>query len=56
MIHNRIDKRIASFHYKCLVPLYVNQPIQLCAKNNDVWITNHHGHLAVKGSVTFGDT
>ncbi|KAI8338121.1 hypothetical protein BC941DRAFT_374783 [Chlamydoabsidia padenii] len=52
-----LDLAIDSFDYRCLAPLYVNQPFAVCGRqsqNNqfDLWITNHTDHLAVKGSVT----
>ncbi|CAO3622651.1 unnamed protein product [Cunninghamella blakesleeana] len=53
-----LDLNIESFHYKCLSPLYVNQPFTIHGKQStidekqfDLWITNHLDHLAVKGMV-----
>lgn len=55
---------IKLFQYKCLLPLYVNQPLTLCGKEIsegndtkkcfDVWINNSEGHLAVKGRLDIG--
>ncbi|KAI8364418.1 hypothetical protein BD560DRAFT_333282, partial [Blakeslea trispora] len=43
------------FSYKCLAPLYVNQPLTIAGKQSkdsyELWITNNMGHLAVKGSL-----
>ncbi|KAL0095850.1 hypothetical protein F4703DRAFT_1939064 [Phycomyces blakesleeanus] len=46
------------FRYKCLLPLYVNQPLTLCGRESasdpkiyELWVVNHEGNLAVKGSV-----
>ncbi|SAL99664.1 hypothetical protein [Absidia glauca] len=52
-----LDAAISSFDYRCLAPLYVNQPFTVCGRRSqdnhyDLWITNHTDHLAVKGSVT----
>ncbi|CAO0796616.1 unnamed protein product [Mucor circinelloides] len=45
---------IDSFEYKCLTPLYVNQPMTLMGKKSangyELWIKDHLGNLAVKGS------
>ncbi|GAA5806414.1 hypothetical protein HPULCUR_011948 [Helicostylum pulchrum] len=52
------QKKMKSFEYKCLTPLYVNMPLTLFGKKSndpdryEVWITDHLGHLAVKGSAT----
>lgn len=58
LLRNQMTNKIKSFEYKCLTPLYVNKPLTLSGrKSNDpdryeLWITNHLGHLAVKGSAT----
>ncbi|ORZ02578.1 hypothetical protein BCR43DRAFT_429678 [Syncephalastrum racemosum] len=52
---------VSSFQYKCLMPLYVNQPFNCCGREIktaqgrafEVWIVNPEGHLAVKGTVQF---
>ncbi|KAI8990148.1 hypothetical protein BDB01DRAFT_780181 [Pilobolus umbonatus] len=48
---------ISYFEYKCLAPLYVNRQLNVCGRQSrtdpstyELWITNEHGHLAVKGS------
>ncbi|KAI8141034.1 hypothetical protein BJV82DRAFT_186471 [Fennellomyces sp. T-0311] len=46
---------LRSFQYKCLYPLYVEQPFTLCGRSSsnktfDLWIVNHLGNLAVKGT------
>ncbi|KAI9025184.1 hypothetical protein CLU79DRAFT_78749 [Phycomyces nitens] len=53
-----LDSKVKLFRYKCLLPLYVHQPLTLCGresaldpKSYELWIVNHDGHLAVKGSV-----
>jgi 3-methylfumaryl-CoA hydratase len=50
---------ITDFEYKCLMPLYVNQPLTVAGRPTandpqryELWITNHQGYLAVKGSAT----
>ncbi|KAK4516910.1 uncharacterized protein ATC70_000237 [Mucor velutinosus] len=47
---------ITSFEYKCLTPLYVNQPMTLMGKKSangyELWIENHLGNLAAKGSAS----
>ncbi|GAN04053.1 acyl-CoA dehydrogenase [Mucor ambiguus] len=47
---------IHSFEYKCLTPLYVNQPMILMGKKSangyELWIKDHLGNLAVKGSAS----
>ncbi|CAO3590380.1 unnamed protein product [Absidia cylindrospora] len=57
--HLSVDSLIDSFDYRCLAPLYVDQPLTVCGRRSggdgsqfDLWITNHTQHLAVKGSVT----
>ncbi|KAF7724341.1 hypothetical protein EC973_001129 [Apophysomyces ossiformis] len=55
------ESAIVSFRYRCLSPLYVNQQITLCGreaaphqpdrKSYEVWIIDHQGNLAVKGTV-----
>ncbi|KAI9313590.1 hypothetical protein BX666DRAFT_1815236, partial [Dichotomocladium elegans] len=53
-----LDEHIQSFDYRCLMPLYVDQPFTLCGREStaqgtkksfDLWIVNHHNHLALKG-------
>lgn len=52
------NQKIKSFEYKCLTPLYVNMPLTLSGRKSntqdryELWITNHLGRLAVKGSAT----
>ncbi|KAG0173793.1 hypothetical protein DFQ28_008128 [Apophysomyces sp. BC1034] len=55
------EAAIVSFRYRCLTPLYVNQKITLCGreavseqpdkKSYELWIIDHQGNLAVKGTV-----
>lgn len=53
------ESKVASFQYRCLKPLYVNEPIKLCGRQSeqgvtktyDLWAENYDGHLAVKGRV-----
>ncbi|KAG2219888.1 hypothetical protein INT45_001633 [Circinella minor] len=51
------DLILTSFQYRCLIPLYVNQPFTLCGrklntngKSFELWINDYQGNLAVKGS------
>jgi 3-methylfumaryl-CoA hydratase len=54
LIGRQTNDFISSFEYKCLAPLYVNQPMTLAGRKTrngyEVWITDHNNHLAVKGS------
>ncbi|KAI8384495.1 uncharacterized protein BYT42DRAFT_562703 [Radiomyces spectabilis] len=55
------EARFRSFQYRCLMPLYVGQPLKLCGRRlpattagieeYELWIANHQGNLAVKGTV-----
>jgi 3-methylfumaryl-CoA hydratase len=51
------DQTLFSFDYKCIAPLYVNQPMTLHGKMTengcDLWILNDKDNLAVKGSAKF---
>ncbi|KAI7851788.1 hypothetical protein BDC45DRAFT_203453 [Circinella umbellata] len=51
------DLILKSFQYRCLAPLYVNQPLTLCGRKLntngkifELWINDYQGNLAVKGS------
>ena len=48
---------LKSFQYRCLAPLYVNQPLTVCGRKLDtdgksfeLWVNDYQGNLAVKGS------
>ncbi|KAI8059631.1 hypothetical protein BC940DRAFT_264594 [Gongronella butleri] len=51
-----LDDKIRSFQYRCLAPVYMNQPFTVCGRRTspqdfELWVVNHNDHLAVKGSV-----
>ncbi|KAI8093261.1 uncharacterized protein BX664DRAFT_261276 [Halteromyces radiatus] len=55
--HVDLDSVIQSFDYRCLTPLYVNQPLTICGKqisnrHFELWILGPTQQLAVKGTVT----
>lgn len=48
---------ITNFNYRCLSPLIVNDPItvmgkQTSANDYDLWVLDHEGKIAVKGTAT----
>ena len=50
-------KTIASIDYRNLAPLYCNEEVKLCARENgedkfEVWVETPEGGVAVKGSAT----
>ncbi|KAI9273027.1 hypothetical protein BDA99DRAFT_432922 [Phascolomyces articulosus] len=51
------DLVLKSFQYRCLAPLYVNQPLTLFGrvtpgdnKSFELWVNDHQNNLAVKGT------
>ncbi|KAI9491630.1 hypothetical protein BDB00DRAFT_832247 [Zychaea mexicana] len=49
------DIALESFQYRCLAPLYVDQPLTVCGRHTglgtfELWINDHHDNLAVKGT------
>ncbi|KAH3684143.1 hypothetical protein WICPIJ_004873 [Wickerhamomyces pijperi] len=53
------DEVISSFRYKNVCPLFVNQPLTLCLREDDenakwdVWIENEQGHVAFEGVIEY---
>lgn len=56
------NERIRSIDYRNLAPLYVNEPLSICLRQQqagtsaeqsrwDVWVENSQGGLSVKGTV-----
>jgi hydroxyacyl-ACP dehydratase HTD2-like protein with hotdog domain len=58
MIENHaksLGKTLASIDYRNLAPLYCNEPVKLCARENgedkfEVWVETPEGGIAVKGT------
>ncbi|RCH99281.1 hypothetical protein CU098_000621, partial [Rhizopus stolonifer] len=57
LLGTQTNRPLSTFEYKCLMPLYVHQPLTLAGRQSkdktyELWITNSAGHLAVKGTAT----
>lgn len=55
--HLSNKKTITNFNYRCLSPLIVNDLItvlgkQTSANGYDLWVLDHEGKIAVKGTAT----
>ncbi|KAI8138323.1 hypothetical protein BJV82DRAFT_646580 [Fennellomyces sp. T-0311] len=55
------NQYIKSLSYRCRSPLVINEPIQVQGKINsdvpgqyDVWVADHNGNMAVKGTAVVG--
>ncbi|KAI7904171.1 uncharacterized protein BX663DRAFT_419157, partial [Cokeromyces recurvatus] len=56
LLREQTKRRVISFEYRCLSPLYVNKPMMLAGKQSneneyELWINDDSGYLAVKGTV-----
>ncbi|ORX92992.1 hypothetical protein K493DRAFT_375878 [Basidiobolus meristosporus CBS 931.73] len=50
------NQRIKSFSYRALLPMYVQEPFQICGKKSissgsyELWAINQNGHITMKGT------
>lgn len=57
----KFDKVIKSFKYRCRSPLVVNEPLKVQGKASsehqdqyELWVADHQGNQAVKGTAIVG--